>query len=87
MQVAIKHLKRGVPIRSRASAFRVERPIWLGSRAPQIASLLDGGATETGLPYFVMENVDRHGGCWNNAGRFRCARSGVVERGCAREVQ
>ena len=58
MQVAIKLLKRGTDTEAALSRFRAERQILAGLEHPNIARLLDGGATETGLPYFVMEYVD-----------------------------
>ncbi len=38
--------------------FRRERQILAGLEHPHIARLLDGGTTEEGLPYLVMESVD-----------------------------
>jgi tetratricopeptide (TPR) repeat protein len=57
MQVAIKLLKRGTDTEAALSRFRAERQILARLQHPNIARLLDGGATETGLPYFVMEYV------------------------------
>ncbi len=58
MQVAIKLLKRGTDTDAALSRFRAERQILAGLQHPNIAHLLDGGATETGLPYLVMEYVE-----------------------------
>ena len=58
MQVAIKLLKRGTDTETALGRFRAERQILAGLQHPNIARLLDGGATEAGLPYFVMEYVD-----------------------------
>jgi tetratricopeptide (TPR) repeat protein len=58
MQVAIKLLKRGTDTETALSRFRAERQILAELQHPNIARLLDGGATEAGLPYFVMEYVD-----------------------------
>jgi serine/threonine protein kinase/tetratricopeptide (TPR) repeat protein len=58
MQVAIKLLKLGTDTEAALGRFRVERQILAGLQHPNIARLLDGGATEAGLPYFVMEYVD-----------------------------
>ena len=58
MQVAIKLLKRGTDTEAALGRFRAERQILAGLQHPNIARLLDGGATEAGLPYFVMEYVD-----------------------------
>ena len=38
--------------------FKTERQILAALEHPSIARLLDGGVTEQGLPYFVMERVD-----------------------------
>jgi tetratricopeptide (TPR) repeat protein/tRNA A-37 threonylcarbamoyl transferase component Bud32 len=57
-QVAIKLLKRGMDTDFMLSRFRQERQILANLEHPFIARLLDGGATEDGLPYFVMEYVD-----------------------------
>ena len=58
MEVAIKLLKRGTDTDAALGRFRIERQILAGLQHPNIARLLDGGATEAGLPYFVMEYVD-----------------------------
>jgi serine/threonine protein kinase/Tfp pilus assembly protein PilF len=58
MEVAIKLLKRGTDSETSLSRFRTERQILAELRHPNIASLLDGGATGAGLPYLVMELVD-----------------------------
>jgi serine/threonine protein kinase/TolB-like protein len=57
-QVAVKLLKRGRFTREVARRFRRERQILADLEHPNIARLLDGGTTETGLPYFVMEYVE-----------------------------
>src|SRR5258708_29728364 len=41
------------------SRFRHERQILAGLDHPNIARLLDGGATGDGRPYFLMEYVER----------------------------
>src|SRR5262245_9689104 len=58
-QVAIKLLKRGMDTDFMLSRFRQERQILANLEHPFIARLIDGGATDDGLPYFVMEYVDR----------------------------
>jgi eukaryotic-like serine/threonine-protein kinase len=58
MQVAVKLLKRGTDTETALSRFRGERQILAELQHPNIAHLFDGGATESGLPYFVMEYVD-----------------------------
>jgi serine/threonine-protein kinase len=57
MEVAIKLLKGGGDIGASTSRFHDERQILAGLQHPNIARLLDGGATEDGLPYLVMEHV------------------------------
>lgn len=57
-QVAIKLLKRGMDTDFMLSRFRQERQILANLEHPFIARMLDGGATEDGRPYFVMEYVD-----------------------------
>src|SRR5262245_41076680 len=57
-QVAIKLLKRGMDTDFMLGRFRQERQILANLEHPFIARMMDGGATEDGLPYFVMEYVD-----------------------------
>src|SRR5262245_35089982 len=57
-QVAIKIVKRGMDTEAIVRRFRKERQILAGLDHPNIARLLDGGTTEDGLPYFVMEYVE-----------------------------
>jgi tetratricopeptide (TPR) repeat protein len=57
-QVALKLIKRGTDTDSVVRHFRNERQILAGFDHPNIARLLDGGTTESGLPYFVMEYVE-----------------------------
>jgi serine/threonine protein kinase len=57
-QVAVKLLKRGMDTEFMLDRFRQERQILANLEHPFIARLLDGGATDDGLPYFVMEYVD-----------------------------
>ena len=56
-QVAIKIIKRGMDTDFIRERFLRERQILAGLDHPHIARLLDGGTTEAGLPYFVMEYV------------------------------
>jgi non-specific serine/threonine protein kinase/serine/threonine-protein kinase len=56
-EVAIKLVKRGMDTDAILARFRHERQILAGLHHPNIARLLDGGTTEDGLPYFVMEYV------------------------------
>ncbi len=59
-QVAIKVLRRGYDFDSLTRRFRVERQILASLSHPNIAHLLDGGSTQEGLPYLVMEYVSGH---------------------------
>lgn len=56
-QVAIKVIKRGMDTDYILRRFRYERQILANLNHPNIAQLSDGGATEDGLPYYVMEYV------------------------------
>ncbi|MEP6708277.1 MAG: protein kinase, partial [Pyrinomonadaceae bacterium] len=56
--VAIKLIKRGMDTDFIIRRFRHERQILANLDHPNIARLLDGGTTEDGLPYFVMEYVE-----------------------------
>jgi eukaryotic-like serine/threonine-protein kinase len=55
--VAIKLLRRGFRSDHVIRRFRTERQILASLEHQNIARLLDGGATEDGLPYLVMEYV------------------------------
>jgi eukaryotic-like serine/threonine-protein kinase len=57
-QVAIKLIKRGMDTDSVLRHFRNERQILAGFDHPNIARLFDGGTTNDGLPYFVMEYIE-----------------------------
>ncbi len=56
--VALKVIKRGMDTSQIIQRFRTERQILANLEHPSIAHLLDGGTTEDGLPYLVMEYVD-----------------------------
>src|SRR5262245_4976818 len=56
-QVAIKLVKRGMDTDNILRRFRQERQILAALDHPNIARLLDGGVSEDGLPYFVMEYI------------------------------
>lgn len=58
VQVAIKVISRGADESLLLDRFRGERQILAKLEHPNIARFLDGGATEDGLLYFVMEYVD-----------------------------
>src|SRR5579859_12761 len=57
-QVAIKLVRRGMDTESVNTRFLRERQILAGFEHENIARLLDGGTTEEGHPYFVMELVE-----------------------------
>src|SRR6185503_5635574 len=57
-RVAIKLVKRGMDTDFILRRFRNERQILATLDHPNIARLLDGGTTDDGLPYFVMEYIE-----------------------------
>ncbi len=57
-QVAIKLVRRGLDTEFVYARFRKERQILAGFEHENIARLLDGGTTDEGHPYFVMELVE-----------------------------
>ena len=57
-RVAIKVIKRGMDTDYILRRFRHERQILAALDHTNITRLLDGGATETGQPYFVMEYIE-----------------------------
>jgi eukaryotic-like serine/threonine-protein kinase len=57
-RVAIKVIKAEVDRDEVVSRFRQERQILASLDHPNISRFLDGGATEDGRPYFVMEHVE-----------------------------
>ena len=57
-RVAVKLIKRGMDTDFVVRRFRHERQILAALDHPNIALLLDGGSTEDGLPYFVMEYIE-----------------------------
>ena len=56
--VAVKLVKRGMDTDFILRRFESERRILAGLDHPHVARVLDGGSTEDGLPYFVMELID-----------------------------
>lgn len=56
--VALKILRRGMDTPSNVARFERERNILAKLNHPHIARLLDGGMTEEGLPYLVMEYIE-----------------------------
>jgi len=57
-QVALKLIKRGMDSDAIIKRFVMERQILANLDHPNIARLIDGGTTEDGLPYFVLEYVE-----------------------------
>ncbi|HVF61389.1 MAG TPA: serine/threonine-protein kinase [Thermoanaerobaculia bacterium] len=57
-RVALKVLKPGMDSEEILRRFRTERQILAALDHPNIGRLLDGGTTDRGLPYFVMEHVN-----------------------------
>jgi eukaryotic-like serine/threonine-protein kinase len=58
MAAAVKVIREGLDSGAIAKRFRNERQILARLSHPSIARLLDGGITECGRPYFVMEFVE-----------------------------
>jgi WD40 repeat protein/serine/threonine protein kinase len=56
-KVALKIIKLGMDTKSVIARFEAERQALAMMDHPNIAKILDAGATETGRPYFVMELV------------------------------
>src|SRR5262245_16605424 len=56
-RVALKIIKPGMDTKSVIARFEAERQALALMDHPGIAKVLDAGATESGLPYFVMELV------------------------------
>jgi non-specific serine/threonine protein kinase/serine/threonine-protein kinase len=56
--VALKLVRGGAASEYTDRRFRQERRILARLQHPNIATILDGGATEEGQPYLVMEHVD-----------------------------
>jgi serine/threonine protein kinase len=56
-RVALKVIKTGMDTRNVIARFEAERQALAMMDHPNIARVLDAGATETGRPYFVMELV------------------------------
>ncbi len=56
--VAVKLIKRGMDTEEVLRRFRSKRQVLAQLEHPHIARLHDGGATEEGLPYLVMEYIE-----------------------------
>jgi tetratricopeptide (TPR) repeat protein/predicted Ser/Thr protein kinase len=57
-RAAVKFLRTRAPHPSMVQRFRDERQILASLDHPNVATLLDGGVTDDGQPYLVMEYVD-----------------------------
>jgi serine/threonine-protein kinase len=57
-QFALKIIRRGMDSDEVVQRFRAERRILTRLEHPNIARILDGGTTDDGRPYFVMEHVE-----------------------------
>lgn len=57
-KVALKIIKPGMDTREIVARFEAERQALALMEHPNIAKVFDGGSTETGRPYFVMELVN-----------------------------
>lgn len=57
-RVAVKVIRPGMDTAGIVSRFQRERRILAALEHPNIATLIDGGATEDGRPFLVMEYVD-----------------------------
>jgi serine/threonine protein kinase len=57
-RVALKVIRSGADSAEVVRHFKRERQILAGLDHPNIAKLLDGGATDDGLPYLVMEHIE-----------------------------
>jgi serine/threonine protein kinase/Flp pilus assembly protein TadD len=57
-RVALKLLQLGLAGGESRRRFLQERQILARFRHPNIATLLDGGVTDDGVPYFVMEHIE-----------------------------
>jgi WD40 repeat protein/tRNA A-37 threonylcarbamoyl transferase component Bud32 len=56
--VAIKLMRHELASRQMVARFRAERQILASLEHPSIVRLLDGGSTDEGIPYLVMEYVE-----------------------------
>jgi len=84
-RVAAKFLRRSAESALAMRRFRAERQILATLEHPNIASLVDGGVTPDGLPYFVMEYIDEAPITrWCDARRVDVAgRLALVQQVCA----
>ncbi|MDP9004661.1 MAG: serine/threonine-protein kinase [Verrucomicrobiota bacterium] len=84
-QVAIKLVRRGLDTEDILRRFRNERQILAQLDHPNIARLIDGGTTQDGLPYFVMEYVEGEpiGGYCDTHGLATSERLNLFRKVCA----
>ena len=88
-RVALKIIKLGMDTKSVIARFEAERQALALMDHPNIARVLDAGATETGRPYFVMELVKGGAGSqsdrlWDSQGhRATADRQNAVHLVCA----
>ena len=57
-RVALKLMPRGLETPEKERRFLIERQILAHLEHPGIARLLDGGVTDEGFPYLVLEHID-----------------------------
>lgn len=57
-QAALKIISRGMDTQDNLRRFQIEREILASLNHPNIARLYDGGITDDGLPYIVMEYIE-----------------------------
>ena len=57
-RVALKLIRLGMDTRQVVARFEAERQALAMMNHPNVAQVIDAGATETGRPYFVMELID-----------------------------
>ena len=78
-RVALKIIKAGMDSRQVLARFEAERQALALMDHPHIARVLDGGTTETGSPYFVMDFVKGEpittycGTNWRSTRASRCS--------------
>jgi tetratricopeptide (TPR) repeat protein len=56
-EVALKLMRTSLHVDNAAARFKAERQILASLDHPNLAKVLDGGVTDAGAPYFVMEHV------------------------------
>ena len=81
-KVAFKIIKPGMDTRDVVTRFEAERQALALMDHPNIAKVLDAGATAAGRPYFVMELVKRgsHHGLLRSTATHDASSVGVIRR-------